>query len=432
MSETAIRVENIGKLYRLGASEQHSTLRDSIVHTLHAPRRAWKRLSGTKSAPRPKEWLWALRNVEFEVKRGELVGVIGRNGAGKSTLLKVLSRITAPTEGYADITGRVGSLLEVGTGFHPELSGRENIFLNGAILGMRKMEIARKFDEIVAFSEIEQFLDTPIKHYSSGMYMRLAFAVAAHLETEILIVDEVLAVGDAEFQKKCMGKMEDVSRGGRTVLFVSHSMPAIQRLCKRGILLSKGKVEFDGPVTEVVERYLSVHASGAYTAVADPSKPTITSAAADWDELEGVIRIRVGFESPFSLVPNLGVVLFDPVGVPIFGTNPDIDPPDIDAPAMSSGTIELAISSVELRPDTYNASLWLGDHYHNYCVVENAISIQVNGGVRDPNQPGRAEIGSALLQTHWRYHPEVATSADGRRGVVTPRIEWISSAEESE
>ena len=192
MSETAIRVENIGKLYRLGASEQHSTLRDSIVHTLGAPRRAWNRLAGRKPMPSPEEWLWALRNVSFEVKRGELVGVIGRNGAGKSTLLKVMSRITAPTEGYADITGRVGSLLEVGTRFHPQLSGRENIFLNGAILGMRKVEIARKFDEIVAFSGVEKFIDTPVKHYSSGMYMRLAFAVAAHIETEILLVDEVL------------------------------------------------------------------------------------------------------------------------------------------------------------------------------------------------------------------------------------------------
>jgi lipopolysaccharide transport system ATP-binding protein len=245
MSETAIRVENIGKLYRLGASEQHSTLRDSIVHTLGAPRRAWNRLSGRKPMRSPDEWLWALRNVSFEVKRGELVGVIGRNGAGKSTLLKVLSRITAPTEGYADITGRVGSLLEVGTGFHPELSGRENIFLNGAILGMRKVEIARKFDEIVAFSGVEKFIDTPVKHYSSGMYMRLAFAVAAHIETEILLVDEVLSVGDAEFQKKCVGKMGEVTRAGRTVLFVSHNLNAVEQLCHRVIMLEGGRIKTD-------------------------------------------------------------------------------------------------------------------------------------------------------------------------------------------
>lgn len=426
MSETAIRVENIGKLYRLGASEQHSTLRDSLVHTLGAPRRAWKRLLGPRVAPRPEEWLWALRHISFEVKRGELVGVIGRNGAGKSTLLKVLSRITTPTEGCADISGRVGSLLEVGTGFHPELSGRENIFLNGAILGMRKAEIARKFDEIVAFSEIEQFLDTPIKHYSSGMYMRLAFSVAAHLETEILIVDEVLAVGDAEFQKKCLGKMEDVSRVGRTVLFVSHSMPAIQRLCKRGILLAKGEVEFDGPVSAVVERYLSVHTSGAYTATADPSNPTITAASAEWDEAGEVIRIRVAFESPFSWTPRLCVVLYDTVGTPIFGTDSKIDKPNVDAPVMSRGTIEVAISSAELRPDTYNFSLWLGDHYNDYCMVQNAMSVQVNGGVRDPNHPTRASIGSTRLRTLWKYESEVANNREllataRASGVTQPR-----------
>ena len=368
----------------------------------------WRRLLRRKLAPRPEEWLWALRNIAFEVERGELVGVIGRNGAGKSTLLKILSRITAPTEGRAEITGRVGSLLEVGTGFHPELSGRENIFLNGAILGMHKVEIVRKFDEIVAFSEIEQFLDTPIKHYSSGMYMRLAFAVAAHLETEILIVDEVLAVGDAEFQKKCLGKMEDVSRGGRTVLFVSHSMPAIQRLCRRGILLSKGRIEFDGPVNDVVERYLSVHGADAYAAPADPSAPTITSANAEWDEAEGVIRVRVAFESPFSLTPHLTLVLFDMVGTPIFGTDPKIDPPNVDAPAMSRGTIELAISSAELRPDTYRISLWLGDRYQYYCEVENAVGVQVNGGVRDPNQPARSQIGCTRLKVRWSYDAEVA------------------------
>lgn len=255
MSETTIRVDNIGKLYRLGIAERHDTLRDSIVHTLGAPGRVWKRFSGRKPATNSEEWLWALRNVSFEVKRGELVGIIGRNGAGKSTLLKVLSRITAPTEGHADITGRIGSLLEVGTGFHPELSGRENIFLNGAILGMRKAEIARKFDEIVAFSEVEKFIDTPVKHYSSGMYMRLAFAVAAHIETEILMVDEVLAVGDAEFQKKCLGKMSEVTKAGRTVLFVSHNMGAISKLCNRAILLERGEVKQMGNTLDIVRAY---------------------------------------------------------------------------------------------------------------------------------------------------------------------------------
>lgn len=257
MSETAIRVENLGKLYRLGISQRHDTLRDSIVHALGAPRRVWERVSRQKPAPKPEEWLWALRNINFEVKRGELVGVIGRNGAGKSTLLKILSQITSPTEGCADITGRVGSLLEVGTGFHPELSGRENIFLNGAILGMRRTEIARKFDEIVAFSDVERFLDTPVKHYSSGMYMRLAFAVAAHIETEILLVDEVLSVGDAEFQKKCLGKMGEVTRAGRTVLFVSHNLNAVEQLCNRVILLESGRIKTDSKdVRSVLTGYL--------------------------------------------------------------------------------------------------------------------------------------------------------------------------------
>ncbi len=257
MSETAIRVDNIGKLYRLGTSEQHNTLRDSIVHILGTPRRAWESFSSPKAAPKPEAWLWALRNIGFEVKAGELVGVIGRNGAGKSTLLKILSRITAPTEGQAEITGRIGSLLEVGTGFHPELSGRENIYLNGAVLGMRKAEVARKFDEIVAFSGVEKFLDTPVKHYSSGMYMRLAFSVSAHIETDILLVDEVLSVGDAEFQKKCLGKMGEVTKAGRTVLFVSHNLNAVEQLCNRVIMLEGGHIKTDSTdVRSAIGEYL--------------------------------------------------------------------------------------------------------------------------------------------------------------------------------
>ena len=211
--------------------------------------------SSTLQAPTSQEDFWALRDVSFEVKRGEVVGVIGRNGAGKSTLLKILSRITEPTEGRIEIEGRVASLLEVGAGFHPELTGRENIYLNGAILGMRRGEIKAKFDEIVAFAEVEKFLDTPVKHSSSGMYVRLAFAVAAHLEPEILIVDEVLAVGDAEFQKKCLGKMGDVARGGRTVLLVSHQMAAVENLCQNGILLHCGRVDFRGPAADVIAAY---------------------------------------------------------------------------------------------------------------------------------------------------------------------------------
>ena len=224
--------------------------------------------------PRPTvEDFWALKDVSFEVKRGEVVGIIGRNGAGKSTLLKIISRITEPTAGRVEIHGRVASMLEVGTGFHPELTGRENIFLNGAILGMRRAEIKRKFDEIVAFAEVEKFLDTPVKRFSSGMYLRLAFAVAAHLETEILIVDEVLAVGDAEFQKKCLGKMDEVARGGRTVLFVSHNMAAIRRLTQRCILLDHGSVVVDAPVQEAIEQYLRHAAKGVAAGVFTRGSP---------------------------------------------------------------------------------------------------------------------------------------------------------------
>src|SRR5215468_2845592 len=249
MSSCAIRASGLGKRYRLGQQERYHTLRDALAPALLRPWTVFRR--------EKKPVFWALEHVDLAVKHGEVLGLIGRNGAGKTTLLKILSRITRPTRGWAEIHGRVGSLLEIGTGFHPELSGRDNIYLSGAILGMPRREIARKFDEIVAFAEIEKFLDTQVKHYSSGMYLRLAFAVAAHLETEILLVDEVLAVGDIRFQKKCLGKMQDVGQQGRTVLFVSHNMPAITRLCERALRLDEGHVVQDGPSHRVVSAYLT-------------------------------------------------------------------------------------------------------------------------------------------------------------------------------
>jgi lipopolysaccharide transport system ATP-binding protein len=249
-----IRVENLSKRYTLGGAQTpYSTLRESLVQTAKAPLN-WVKRGGKSSEG---ETLWALKDVNFEVMPGEVVGIIGRNGAGKSTLLKVLSRITEPTSGRIELYGRIGSLLEVGTGFHPELTGRENIFLNGAILGMRREEIAKKFDEIVDFAEIEKFIDTPVKFYSSGMYTRLAFAVAANLEPEVLIVDEVLAVGDAEFQKKCLGKMKSVSdKEGRTVLFVSHNMIAVKNLCQRALYMQRGELVFDADANSVINHYL--------------------------------------------------------------------------------------------------------------------------------------------------------------------------------
>jgi lipopolysaccharide transport system ATP-binding protein len=260
MSDIAIRVQGLGKKYRIRhrRRERYTTLRDAIaakVHGIFQPR-------AVTGARLDIEDFWALKDVSFDIKRGEVVGIIGRNGAGKSTLLKVLSRITEPNEGHVELDGSVACMLEVGTGFHPELTGRENIFLSGAILGMRHAEIRRRFDEIVAFADVENFLDTPVKRFSSGMYLRLAFAVAAHLQTDNLIVDEVLAVGDAEFQKKCLGKMSEVAKGGRTVLFVSHNMGAIRRLTQRCIMLDGGRMTLDAPAQEVIEVYLATPGQG--------------------------------------------------------------------------------------------------------------------------------------------------------------------------
>jgi len=251
-----IRVENLSKQYHIGAklaargAVHYPTLRESLVRFARAP---FDRLRNRQK--HSDDLFWALKDVSFEVMPGEIIGIIGSNGSGKSTLLKILSRITKPTRGRAELYGQVASLLEVGTGFHPDLTGRENVYLNGAILGMKRREIDRKFDEIVAFAEVEKFLDTPVKHYSSGMYVRLAFAVAAHIDPEVLIVDEVLAVGDAAFQKKCLGKMDDVTRRGRTVLFVSHSMKMVADLCQTTILLKQGRIEKSGPTADVIEAY---------------------------------------------------------------------------------------------------------------------------------------------------------------------------------
>jgi lipopolysaccharide transport system ATP-binding protein len=259
MSSSAIYIEGLGKRYRIGELQKYKALRDTLADGLYAPVRAVASMfNGRRPSSAGRDgYIWALKDISFEVKRGEVLGIIGGNGAGKSTLLKILSRITKPSEGYVRIHGRVASLLEVGTGFHPELTGRENVYLNGAILGMRKAEIDRKFDEIIAFAEVQRFVDTPVKYYSSGMYVRLAFAVAAHLEPEILLVDEVLAVGDAAFQKKCLGRMGEVAKGGRTVLFVSHHIESIQRLCHQCILLTQGEVALNGATQDVVTSYLT-------------------------------------------------------------------------------------------------------------------------------------------------------------------------------
>lgn len=296
-----IKVEDLSKQYRLGAENTYpDTLRDVLTGALRAP---FRRANGGKD---PSDTFWALKNVNFEIAPGEIVGIVGRNGAGKSTLLKVLSRITQPTKGRIQIYGTVASLLEVGTGFHPELTGRENIFLNGAMLGMKRAEIARKFDEIVAFSELEKFIDTPVKRYSSGMYVRLAFAVAAHLEPDILIIDEVLAVGDAAFQKKCLGKISSVAREGRTILFVSHNLVAVKSLCTRAILLKTGALVDDGDPAGVVSQYLGAgRASRAETVWADPmhapGTPAFRLHAVRLRNDSGEITSELSTREPFSV-----------------------------------------------------------------------------------------------------------------------------------
>jgi lipopolysaccharide transport system ATP-binding protein len=301
-TDVAIRVEGLSKQYHIGAirERRYRTLRDTLSEAAVAPfRRAGKLLKGQATgAAELDEVIWALDDVSFEVPRGQVVGIIGRNGAGKSTLLKVLSRITEPTLSYAEIRGRVGSLLEVGTGFHPELSGRENVFLNGAILGMPRVEIEDKFDEIVAFAEVAKFIDTPVKHYSTGMGLRLAFAVAAHLDPEILIVDEVLAVGDAEFQRKCLGKMDEVAHQGRTILLVSHNMATVTELCERALLIESGRIVKDGPPGEVIGAYLSA----GDTATAEWLRPESVESMGELDVEIDRIRILAGGK-PESIVP---------------------------------------------------------------------------------------------------------------------------------
>jgi lipopolysaccharide transport system ATP-binding protein len=310
MSDLAIRVEDLGKLYRLGKRERYKALRDTLTDLMIAPWRAARSIlrvgESNSSESGENSSIWALKDLSFEVRHGEVVGVIGRNGAGKSTLLKILSRITEPTEGSARIRGRVGSLLEVGTGFHPELTGRENIYLSGAILGMHRQEIERKFDEIIAFAEVERFVDTPVKHYSSGMYLRLAFAVAAHLEPEILLVDEVLAVGDAAFQKKSLGKMSDVAKQGRTVLFVSHNMPSITMLCTRALLLSEGHLVQDDEASRVVGYYLS-----------SESKQAQAKAWQDWRHAPGSELIRLRSARIMNLQEQMGTAfrMDDPIRI---------------------------------------------------------------------------------------------------------------------
>lgn len=371
MEDSIIQVENLGKKYRIQHQQErqkYTALRDVIAHKCKS---LFQRNDHAQNGQHvPVEDFWALKNVSFEIKRGEVVGFIGRNGAGKSTLLKILSRITEPTEGRVRIKGRVASLLEVGTGFHPELTGRENIFLNGAILGMTKAEIRRKFDEIVAFSEVEKFLDTPVKRYSSGMYVRLAFAVAAHLEPEILIVDEVLAVGDGEFQKKCLGKMQDVSKNsGRTVLFVSHNMPAIQSLCSRGLVMLGGKVQFDGPTTRAIEAYSNCKTSTSGLSWTRPrglARPIMAFESIDCvlSGRQPQIRMEcdVTLETSETTAPVfVAVDVCDHIGTPLMQAIPATKP--FISGSVGRRRVSVQIDLPPLIPGRYSLDFWIGSHF---------------------------------------------------------------------
>lgn len=391
MSDVVIRAEGLSKQYRIGERQKYKALRDTLTDALYSPfRMARSLVTASESKTKEETTIWALKDVSFEIKQGEVVGVIGRNGAGKSTLLKILSRITEPTEGFVDLHGRVGSLLEVGTGFHPELTGRENVYLNGSIIGMKKREIDRKFDEIVDFAEIEQFLDTPVKYYSSGMYMRLAFAVAAHLEPEILIVDEVLAVGDAAFQKKCLGKMGSVAKEGRTVVFVSHNLPAIRSLCRKCFVLEQGKLILSSGADECVAYYADSSRSSNLLASAKFPKPAsgspwiksvvifCNSAPSAELPMGGVLAIAVQFESESPAhQPCLGFIVSTQAGERILCANNGFQASPSYSPPVYEGTIYCDLGIVPLMANRYVVSLYLGGPLENTHIIENAIAFEV-------------------------------------------------------
>jgi lipopolysaccharide transport system ATP-binding protein len=415
MSQAVIRVDRLGKQYRIGQARGSRTLREDLVELVRTPFR--------RDTADDDGRVWALRDLSLEVQQGEVVGIIGGNGAGKSTLLKILSRIVAPTEGWARIEGRVGSLLEAGTGFHTELTGRENVYMSGAILGMRKAEIERKFDEIVAFADVGPFLDTPVKRYSSGMQVRLAFAVAAHLEPEVLIVDEVLAVGDAEFQKKCLGRMQDVSRGdGRTVLFVSHNMDAVQRLCTRAILLERGRVVASGATASVVSQYLAraetpssagawIDLSGVERAGSGVARVVRARYRSDLDDAggqpypDGPLTIGLTIKAAAACtISSLAVTLSDANGTKL-----------VNADTITIGhTLQLEpgehrltvhIPELHLNPGVYGMGFWLAgplgvihDHVRPGFDLE-VIALQARGLGRTPSDDGLVTCRLELLDT---------------------------------
>ncbi|OGT07433.1 MAG: hypothetical protein A2103_04150 [Gammaproteobacteria bacterium GWF2_41_13] len=421
MSDVVIRAEHIGKAYFIGhqSNERYAALRDVIANKTKG--------ICTKLCGRPHhthkttEEFWALKDINFEIKQGDRVGIIGRNGAGKSTLLKILSRITEPTSGRISIKGRVASLLEVGTGFHPELTGRENIYLNGAILGMTRQEIKRKFDEIVNFAEVEKFLDTPVKRYSSGMYVRLAFAVAAHLEPEILVVDEVLAVGDTQFQKKCLSRMNEVSREGRTVLFVSHNMAAISSLCQKIIVLKAGKIGFAGDVESGIDHYLddADHAKGFADLRDKKSKlwkqHNIISKLLSIETLDEIDKRQSSFKMGGCLKIKIQLEVMDDkqdieVGIFIRDNRESIVGLLLSAAEgfknMKKGvnSFQIDMPEINLMPGDYNLGIWVASQREVDDAYENAISIDIISGGFDGNYVDydRFHGYGSLIHSRWK------------------------------
>jgi lipopolysaccharide transport system ATP-binding protein len=399
MNQIAIEVAGLGKEYHIGGQQKsYRRLTDQLTDLIAAPvRRAGRLLRGQGAGVAElDETIWAVRDVSFQIKTGEVVGILGRNGAGKSTVLKILSGITDPTRGHADIYGRVGSLLEVGTGFHPELTGRENIYLNGAILGMKKAEVERKLDEIVAFAEIDRFLDTPVKHYSSGMYVRLAFSVAAHLEPEILLIDEVLAVGDLAFQRKCLGKMDDVARGGRTVVFVSHNLGLLQTLCERGIFLRHGVVQMDGTIKETVEAYLqTLEQAGSQDLSKRTDRRGLGQVRLVGAEVTGTgsgpsAVLKTGHPARFSfwvdaLVPGItcSFTIYDSIGQAVTTFKSRVNGPE-DTYASENGTMFVcALDELLLLPGRYRINVVIvGDNRLQDSVPAAAVFEVTEGHIR--------------------------------------------------
>jgi len=415
MSNLAIQADNLSKKYQIGLATRHDTLRDHIAHGVRTLLRRNGRLSAAgaeRSAP--SNTIWALKDTSFEIHQGDVVGIVGRNGAGKSTLLKILSRITEPTSGSAKIFGRVGSLLEVGTGFHPELTGRENVYLNGGILGMRKAEIAHKFDEIVAFAEVEKFIDTPVKHYSSGMHVRLAFAVAAHLEPEILLIDEVLAVGDVVFQKKCLGKMGEVATEGRTILFVSHNMAAIADLCQTAMWIDGGRLRAFDAANKVVAEYLRTYATGQPSwqrPKSAPVNPKATLLSARVLSKDGLPASIIEFAETFSIEINYSVLR------PIMGCTV--------AYRLRNGEGTTIMVSSERDSTELESQVREIGTYHAACRIPGGLLRQgpyfLTVGVYIEGSEMIERFENILS---FEISAVDCPAADGRAGVIAPVLEW--------